>query len=250
MPAVLASLQGDVLEVSAGTGRNLKYYDLHCGVQSLTLTDGNKQMLQTAYDKFRDMGKEPQARVRFTLADAQSLSSSGAGSSSDVPQEAPPQTAQQEPCFGPQVQAPAAFAPQQFDYVVDTFGLCSCDDPVQALKVRAAASPYQGAHKRCRRSGGYTSCPPTPEWLQEMARVCKPGGRLLLLEHGRGSWNFVNGILDGGEEAHCKKWGCKWNRPIAELVAQAGLDVESLTRWHFGTTYVITARPKQVSQAM
>lgn len=37
-----------MLEVSAGTGRNIKYYDLGPGgrVASLTITDANKEMLQ------------------------------------------------------------------------------------------------------------------------------------------------------------------------------------------------------------
>lgn len=29
----------------------------------------------------------------------------------------------------------------------------------------------------------------------------------------------------------------------AWLLLQAGLEIESLSRWHFGTTYVIVARP-------
>lgn len=29
----------------------------------------------------------------------------------------------------------------------------------------------------------------------------------------------------------------------ASLLLQAGLEIESLSRWHFGTTYVIVARP-------
>jgi methyltransferase OMS1 len=55
---------------------------------------------------------------------------------------------------------------------------------------------------------------------QEMARVCKPGGRILLLEHGRASQNWLNDILDRGEARHAQKWGCRWNRDILGLIAQ------------------------------
>lgn len=61
---------------------------------------------------------------------------------------------------------------------------------------------------------------------QEMARACKPGGKIVLLEHGRSSWGFVNRILDNGAQAHKNKWGCFWNRDILELVRQVG-------RWSF-----------------
>jgi ubiquinone/menaquinone biosynthesis C-methylase UbiE len=44
-------LQGDVLEISAGTGRNLDHYRL-ADVSSLTLTDVSAPMLQQAEDKY------------------------------------------------------------------------------------------------------------------------------------------------------------------------------------------------------
>lgn len=73
----------------------------------------------------------------------------------------------------------------------------------------------------------------------------RPGGKLLLLEHGRGTWDFVNNILDANAEKHLAKWGCEWNRDIGRLVEQAGLEIESVSRWHFGTTYVMICRPKK-----
>lgn len=56
--------------------------------------------------------------------------------------------------------------------------------------------------------------------VQEMARVCKPNGRILLLEHGRAGWDWLNGVLDRGESKHLRKWGCQWNRDIEAIVAQ------------------------------
>lgn len=47
----------------------------------------------------------------------------------------------------------SCFPNASFDTVIDTFGLCSVEDPVAMLR--------------------------------EMARVCKPDGRVYLLEHGR-----------------------------------------------------------------
>ena len=74
-------------------------------------------------------------------------------------------------------------------------------------------------------------------------QVVKPGGKLLLLEHGRSTWQFINGILDGDAADRYEKWGCWWNRDIEALVQEAGLRVETLSRWHFGTTLYIVATP-------
>ena len=61
----------------------------------------------------------------------------------------------------------------------------------------------------------------TGDMPQEMAAVCKPDGRLLLLEHGRATSDWVNRKLDGEAERHCAKFGCHWNRPILDIVAEA-----------------------------
>lgn len=127
-----------------------------------------------------------------------------------------PQLAEDETRFGPALRQVQKIAPGSFDTVVDTFGLCSCHDPVKAL--------------------------------QEMEKGLRPGGQLLLLEHGKSSWSFLNSILDSNAEAHCRSWGCQWNRDIIDIVERAGLNVEYVARWHFGTTYVIMARSTTPNQ--
>lgn len=105
------------------------------------------------------------------------------------------------------------FADQSFDTVVDTFGLCSYADPVKVL--------------------------------QEMSRVCKQNGSILLLEHGRGWYGWINNVVDSGADGHAHSWGCIWNRDIEDIVKKSGLQVVSKYRWHFGTTYVIEAKPNK-----
>ncbi len=39
------------------------------------------------------------------------------------------------------------------------------------------------------------------------------------------------------------RWGCIWNRDVEALVKESGLEITSMSRWHFGTTYVIYAKP-------
>ena len=99
------------------------------------------------------------------------------------------------------------------DAVVDSFGLCSLHSPEAALA----------------------------EWV----RVLRPGGRLLLLEHGRSrSFPPVNWLLDRGARGHERQWGCDWSLDIEALVARAlpKMVVESVSRHHLGTTVEIVLR--------
>ncbi|KAF1785723.1 S-adenosyl-L-methionine-dependent methyltransferase [Phytophthora cactorum] len=83
------------------------------------------------------------------------------------------------------------FPDEHFDTVVDTFGLCSMDDPVRAL--------------------------------QEMQRVCKKDG------HGQSNYTWLSGILDKFADLHAQKWGCHWNRDILALVELTRLEVGTCT---------------------
>lgn len=80
--------------------------------------------------------------------------------------------------------------------------------------------------------------------LQEAARACRPDGRILLIEHGRSDYEWLNRLLDDGLEAHRAKWGCDWAKDIDKIVEEAGLEVLQRQRWHFGTTYVYVAKPR------
>ena len=65
-----------MLELSAGTGRNLPYFP-YSHMTSLTLTDISAKMLQQAQHKYFDdlqlQYKQPDVTCRFMLADAQQL---------------------------------------------------------------------------------------------------------------------------------------------------------------------------------
>lgn len=163
---------GDVLEVGAGTGRNLPYYRAD---QRVTLTDASPAMVAVLRDKL----------PRSTKMTAERSDGARLGE---------------------------RWGADAFDTVVDTFGLCSFDDPVGVLR--------------------------------QMRRVCRPDGKILLLEHGRTKkWDFLNRMLDDSAEEHAREWGCVWNRDIDRILEEAGLEAEVQRTWHFGTTYYLVCRP-------
>ncbi|KAJ1460313.1 S-adenosyl-L-methionine-dependent methyltransferase [Pelagophyceae sp. CCMP2097] len=98
-----------------------------------------------------------------------------------------------------------------YDTVVDAFGLCSFDDAVDSLRA--------------------------------MQRACRANGVVLLLEHGRSHYGWLNDLLDKYASRHLERWGCSWNRDIVGICAEAGLEVQTMRRFHFGTTYFIIAAP-------
>lgn len=104
----------------------------------------------------------------------------------------------------------------QYDTIVEAFGLCSHEDPVRALK--------------------------------NFSALLKPDGRIVLLEHGRGSYGFVNKILDDRAEKRLETWGCRWNLDIGEILDDSGLEIVDESRTHFGTTWCIVAKRKGASK--
>ena len=177
-----ARARGRVLEVAGGTGRNLAFYD-RTSVSELVLADASESMLKVAAQK-----------VALLLTDG------GAGAQRNV----------SNVTLAVTDAAAMPLASESFDTVVDTFGLCSFENPAEALR--------------------------------EMRRCCKPGGRVLLLEHGVSDWSLLAWWQQHRLNRHVVKWGCYWNRDILQLVRDSGLRVEEVRRKHMGTTYFIVAQ--------
>jgi methyltransferase OMS1 len=174
------------LEIATGTGRNLHLYPKT--LDSISFIDSSSHMIQLAWQKYLKLTRNDTLHASipkstFHVMDASQL----------------------------------AFQNESFDTIVDTFGLCSCEDPYKVV--------------------------------QEMRRVCKKGGTLLFLEHGRTRstlftflTQFMNDLLDKGALDHAQKWGCWWNRDILEIVQSCGLDILEQKQYHLGTTYFIVAK--------
>lgn len=105
------------------------------------------------------------------------------------------------------------FSDGEFDTVLDTFSMCVLQD--DALQV-----------------------------LREMKRVCKPTGRVLLLEHSRSPFIPLAGYQDltaAGVVRFGK--GCAWNQDILTLVQQSGLNVINMQEKLQGLLVLIEASP-------
>jgi ubiquinone/menaquinone biosynthesis C-methylase UbiE len=103
------------------------------------------------------------------------------------------------------------FADDRFDTVVSALSTCTFPDPIAAL--------------------------------QEISRVCKADGRILL-EHGRSSLRPLAHYQDRKAQAHYEKAaGCRWNQEPTALLKAAGLRLISVNRTTFGIFYTIQAAP-------
>lgn len=79
--------------------------------------------------------------------------------------------------------------------------------------------------------------------LGEMERVCKPDGRILLLEHGRSNVDILGRFQDWRAETFYENHGCHWNQEPVELVSQAGLSIHDSTTSWLGLLTAIEAGP-------
>ena len=76
----------------------------------------------------------------------------------------------------------------------------------------------------------------------EMVRVTKPGGRVLLVEHGRSSVGWIARRQDRNLERVLERSACRNNRDVAADLAEAGLEPEEHAVSHLGMMSRVTLR--------
>lgn len=86
-----------------------------------------------------------------------------------------------------------AFPDRSFDVVVSTFCACVWSDPLRAL--------------------------------EEIRRVCRPGGSVRMLEHSRPSSRTMGVLIDVASPVSRILYGCHLNRRTVDLIAQARFSV-------------------------
>jgi ubiquinone/menaquinone biosynthesis C-methylase UbiE len=94
------------------------------------------------------------------------------------------------------------FADGSFDAVVSTLVLCTVSDPVKTV--------------------------------QEMMRVCKKGGRLLFLEHGKSNVGWVARLQEKKAGKHFQKHHCRLLGEPINLLISTGLRIKTCKRFFLG----------------
>jgi len=98
-----------------------------------------------------------------------------------------------------------------FDTVTSALSTCTFPDPLQAL--------------------------------QEMKRVCRTDGLILLLEHGHSSMRWLANYQDRHVLQHYQQnAGCRWNQDPLDLVRAAGLKILNSKSFGLGMFHAIVAR--------
>ncbi|PWI76376.1 ubiquinone/menaquinone biosynthesis-related protein [Purpureocillium lilacinum] len=211
--------KGHVLELAMGTGRNLEYYDWEPltaiakgatqpstrsdrtpgGITSFTGLDISIDMLDVARKRF--VKTIPPMSSFAPVVKASNMADHVGGQLSFLNDRL---RLINSDAHHPLPPPAVATQGRKYDTIVQTFGLCSVSDPVAVLV--------------------------------NLATAVKPdSGRIILLEHGKGWYGIVNGLLDKNAGKHFQKYGCWWNRDIEALVDEAvrqmpGLEIVKLDR--------------------
>lgn len=199
--------RGDVLESAAGTGRNGEFYIAE-NIRSLTFIDASKPMLAICRKKWVEVHP-------FSLT------------APDPEQEREVKAAKRDPWTPSKpiqfliynLENSSLIPPVHptrgpgYDTIIQTMGLCS------------------------------TSRPDT--LLTSLSSLLRPGGRILLLEHGKSHYEWLNVVLTKSAPGHAARFGCWWNKDIGRICEDSGLEIIEIRRpgwWNLGTTWWVELR--------
>jgi SAM-dependent methyltransferase len=133
------------------------------------------------------------------------------------------------------------FADGSFDVVAASLVFCSVADPARALAEarRVLHRPAPTCPDRGRRAKGH--CPEPEEGRCPELGEGRPGGRLVLLEHTRGSGlgAWLTDVLHPLWDTWSRE--CRLNRETARAVAAAGFQVQRVEHHALGIVRVIEA---------
>lgn len=164
---LMKELEGKVLEVGVGTGKNIPYYPEG---MNITAIDFSEKMLIKAKIKAEALNK----KVEFYHMDAELMD----------------------------------FQDNTFDTVFTTCVFCSVPDPVQGLK--------------------------------EIKRVCKPGGKIIMIEHVRSEKKILGLIMDLFNPLVVNSYGANINRRTINNIEKAGFSRINVTNLYSDIVKKIT----------
>lgn len=151
---IMKELEGKILEVGVGTGKNIQYYPNDADI---TAIDFSEKMLKKAQEKATQLNK----KVHLIEMDAQNMD----------------------------------FPNNTFDTIFTTCVFCSVPDPIKGF--------------------------------QEIRRVCKPGGKIILIEHVRSEKIGLGLLMDVLNPLVVRLYGANINRRTVNNIYQSGYtDVE------------------------
>lgn len=199
--------RGDVLESAAGTGRNGEFYIAE-NIRSLTFIDASKPMLEIGRKKWVEA-------YPFSLT-------------APDPKKKPEVKAAKKHPWSPSkpiqflvynLERSSLNPPKHptrgpgYDTIIQTMGLCSTTQPNTLLA--------------------------------SLSSLLRPGGRILLLEHGKSHYEWLNVVLTKSAPGHAARFGCWWNKDIGKICQDSGLEVVEIRRpgwWNLGTTWWVELR--------
>jgi len=91
---------------------------------------------------------------------------------------------------------------------------------------------------------------PDPEKVyREMIRVCRPNGRILLIEHGVSSVSWLSFVQHKLAKAYYKKYACLWNRDALTPIRSLGLRIAHTRVSFFGIFHAFQLHKSSESTA-